>query len=241
MQMPSVIDLFDKSYIINLPERRDRYKTMRRELEKVGIFLPSDKVEIFPAVKKTERGEFPSVGARGCFLSHLAILRQAKKLGLNNVLIMEDDLSFSNLFIKNQQALTTEIQQLEWDILYLGHIETVKATTTSFQPFSQALRTTHFLAINASVIERLVHFFEKFLSRPAGHPDGGPMHVDGAYSTFRQQNPEVITLIATPTLGFQRPSLSDIYEERAWYDRLPVLSQLMSVARTVKLWYKRKL
>jgi len=239
--MPSLIDFFDKSYIINLPERRDRYSAMRRELEKVGIFLPFDKVEIFPAVKKTERGEFPSVGARGCFLSHLAILRQAKEQGLNNVLIMEDDLSFNNRFIKNQQALTTELQQLEWDILYLGHVETVKPTTTSFQPFSQTLRTTHFLAINGSVIERLVHFFEEILSRPGGHPDGGPMHVDGAYSTFRQQNPEVITLIATPVLGFQRPSLSDIYEERHWFDRLPVLSQLVSVARAVKLWQKRKI
>lgn len=238
--MPSLIDFFDKSYIINLPERQDRYRAMRRELEKVGIFFPSDKVELFPAIKKTERGEFPSVGARGCFLSHLAILNQAKEQGLKNVLIIEDDLSFSNRFVQNQQALATELQQLEWDILYLGHIEAVKTTTTSFQLFSQPLRTTHFLAINASVIERLVHFFEEILSRPAGHPDGGPMHVDGAYSTFRQQNPEVITLIATPTLGFQRPSLSDIYEERHWFDRLPVLSQLVSVVRAVKLWHKRK-
>lgn len=95
----------------------------------------------------------------------------------------------------------------------------------------------HFYGVNGRVLDRLVAFLELVMSRPPGHPDGGPMHVDGAFSTFRQQNPDVLTLAASPSLGWQRSSRSDIASNR-WYDRTPVSRELVGLARRLSRGWK---
>ena len=55
------------------------------------------------------------------------------------------------------------------------------------------------------------------------------MHYDGALTTFRAQNPDVLTLLAYPCLGFQRSSRSDIYIR--WYERIAGLRQASELAR----------
>ena len=49
---------------------------------------------------------------------------------------------------------------------------------------------------------------------------------------FREQNPDVITLLAAPSLARQRSSKSDIFEY--WYDKVPGLSQLFALRRALK-------
>jgi glycosyl transferase family 25 len=235
----SLFNFFPNCYIINLPERLDRRREMNQELKKFEISDLSKYVKFFSAIKPHEKDDFPSIGAKGCFLSHLEILREAREKGLNNVLILEDDLSFTSLLIANQSTIINELQGLDWDIVYLGH-RVIFPTNRQvcFEKYHDPLMTTHFLAINKQTISQLVDFFEEILKRPGGHPDGGPMHVDGAYSTFRQQNSSVITLIANPSLGFQRSSPSNIADYK-WFDKIPVVSQLSSVARKVKNWYRQ--
>lgn len=238
--MSSLINFFAKSYVINLPERRDRRQAMALELKRIGISLPSTKVTFFPAVKPLDRGDFPSVGARGCFLSHLAVLTEAKNKGLKNVLIMEDDLSFTNTLGQYQNELVAKLNEKEWDIIYLGHEESIQSETAiNLQPTFGPVAKTHFLAVNGRILDRLVSFLETILNRPDGHPLGGPMHVDGAYCTFRQQNPDIITLLALPVWGFQRPSPSNIAERHA-LDKLPGFRPLLHVARKTRLWYIRR-
>jgi len=97
--------------------------------------------------------------------------------------------------------------------------------------------TAHFYAVNGRILDRLLRFLEELQHRPLGHPDGGPMHLDGAYSTFRAQNPDVVTLIASPNLGWQRSSRSDISPK--WFDNVPGLSPLAGAAKTTKTRLKR--
>jgi glycosyl transferase, family 25 len=234
-----LIDFFDKTFVINLPERQDRRREISQELARMGTSALSDRVVIFPAIKPTELAGFPSLGARGCFLSHLAILTEARNQGLKRVLILEDDLVFSNLLIKQQAMIVNQLQQPNWDLVYLGHLVEQPATTTiKFEAYTQPLQQSHFIGVNGGAIAPLVEFLETVLTRPAGHPDGGPMHVDGAYTTFRQQQPAVVTWIANPSLGFQRPSPSDIAGYR-WFDHLPALTPVVSTMRKVKTWYRR--
>ncbi len=239
--MTKITDYFQGVYAVNLPERKDRRLFIVKELEEAGMPLTPHKVEIFPAIRPDEAGGFPSIGARGCFSSHVAILKQAKQEGLSNILIVEDDLEISQKFRTDQAIIVEQLCQQDWDFVYFGHIEEVEPKSpVALVPFSEGVMTTHFYAVNGRIFDRLLRFLEDVEQRPPGHPDGGPMHLDGAYSTFRYQNPDVVTLIASPNLGSQRSSRSDIYPNQ-WFDRLPGFRQLAGAARTGKIWLKRRL
>ncbi len=234
------LDCFDKIFVINLPERMDRRKAINSELDWIGA-SDRGRIEIFPAVKPTEPGGFPSIGARGCFMSHLEILRQARDQGMQRILILEDDLMFNNYLRKHQEEVARHVESNAYDIVYLGHmVESRSGGPMQFEKYEKPLMQSHFIAFRGSVIERLVVFFETMLERAPGHPDGGPMHVDGAYSTFRMQHPEFVTQIATPNLGFQRPSPSDIAGFR-WFDKLVGLKELSALSRRFRVLLMRNM
>jgi hypothetical protein len=86
------------------------------------------------------------------------------------------------------------------------------------------------IGFNASVVPRVVAYLEAILGRTGGDPAGGPMHVDGAYSWFRRDNPDVVTRLVLPQLGFQRRSRTDVHDHR-WHDRTPLIAQALTVAR----------
>ena len=230
-------DLFDRIYIVNLPSRSDRRKWIIGELKRVGLELTPGKIEIFPAVRPDHPGGFTSIGARGCFLSHLEILRKAQQDGLANVLVMEDDLAISKLFKIYQGSLGERLQGSSWGFLYLGHVHPFEKQLDqgfSLESFTGPLLTTHFYAVNGRIIPELIEFLEQILERPPGHPDGGPMHVDGAYSRFREKYAtDVLTLVASPSLGSQASSRSDI--TTSWVDQAFILKNLSDAVRKVKL------
>ena len=238
--MSSLIEFFDKAYLVNLPERHDRLMEAKREFNKIGVSFPSDKVNVFPAIKPTEKGDFPTIGVKGCFLSHLGVLKKARDQRLNNVLLLEDDLSFFSFFKKQQESLVQAFQRADWDFAYLGHIKPINANVPAvLERASHSISTTHFLAFNGRMFDRLVNFLEEALERPGGHPLGGPMHVDGAYALFQEQNPEVVTLVSNPGLGFQRASRSSLSNNN-WFDQAPVFAQLIKVGRRAKTSYRRR-
>lgn len=232
-----IIDFFDHIYAINLPERKDRCQMIVHQLTKAGLPLTPNKIEIFPALRPDDAAGFPSVGARGCFLSHLATLKQAQKQQLRNVLIIEDDLEIFEQFTAHQEMLVEQLRTTDWGFVYFGHREKTKAAeNVTLQPYNKPIITTHFYGVNSVIFEPLIAFLEKLQQRPPGHPDGGPMQIDGAYTTFRLQNPDVVTLIASPNLGLQQSSRSD--NTTKWFDQLPVIKQLATTVRTTKLFLK---
>ncbi len=233
-----IVDYFERAYVINLSYRKDRRRMMVQELKKIEMPLTLNKTEIFSAIQPDNAGAFPSVGARGCFLSHLAILKQAKEDSLGQVLIMEDDLTISRRFKMDQEILIDQLQRTDWGFVYFGHVEEVGASSpVTLRLFSGPMMTAHFYGINGVIFDRLISFLEELQRRPGGHPDGGPMHIDAAYSTFRAQNPDIATLIASPNLGWQRSSRSDISSNK-WFDQVPIFKQFVAVARAGKVLLK---
>lgn len=233
-------DYFDRCYVINLAERKDRRSQMARELVRAGMPFQPGKVEIFPAIRPASSAPFPSVGAHGCFMSHLGILREAKALGLRNVLVMEDDLTIDARLPALAEQLLEQLRGTTWDFVFFGHVLELPETpleAARLEAYAGPIVTAHFYAVNGRIIDRLLTFFDAVLQRPPGHPDGGPMHLDGAYSTFRQQNPDVVTLVAVPSLGWQRSSRSDIYPNR-WYDRWPLVRNWVALARHIRVWLR---
>ncbi|MDY6937439.1 MAG: glycosyltransferase family 25 protein [Cyanobacteriota bacterium] len=230
------IDFFDRTYVINLPEREDRRKEMTQELNLAGMPFTPNKVELFKAIKPDSPGPFKSIGFRGVFLSHLTILKTAKAEGFKNVLILEDDLEFRKDFPQYEEAIIAEMMSVDWDILNFGYycdgysgLESIGSSI--LKPFSGKIIGTHFYAVNGKVFDRLIDFLEGMLQRPPGHPDGSPMSPDGALNLFDNKFSDVNRLITVPYFGFQRSSPSDITPQ--WYDRLPVLN--FSIGQLKKL------
>jgi len=195
-------------------------------------------VELFPGIRSGEAAGFPSAAVRGCFLSHLGVLREARRRHLKSVLILEDDVVLSPLVRDQFDSLRAALAD-SWDIVYLGHRETVSGgSLPALLPFNGPIVTAHFYAVREPAISGLVDYLEEVQLRPAGHPAGGPMHVDGALSMYRQRNPGLLTRIADPNLGWQRPSRSDIHS--TWLQSAPLFRHAYDAARAVRAVIARK-
>lgn len=72
---------------INLEKRKDRRTHVEKELESLGI--PKQKIERYKAIENKN-------GAIGCTLSHIMCLKIAIQRGLKNVMIVEDDICFTD-------------------------------------------------------------------------------------------------------------------------------------------------
>lgn len=227
----------DQMRLINLDSRTDRLKAFKAEMTRVGMGWDDPRFSRFSAIRPAAAEGFPTIGARGCFLSHKGVLEQFLS-GKGDVLcVCEDDLIFAADLAAGLAALSAGAGRTGWDILYLGHQGAglgAKAVGR-FQVLApdHGIKCTHFFLIKRGAAVRLAAFLDRALTRPPGHPEGGPMHVDGALSMFRAANPDLVTWVAMPPLGTQRPSRTDIHPLKL-YDRLPVLRELAQLARRWK-------
>ena len=238
------LNYFERIFIINLPSRTDRQAEIAAQLKAHGLSLADANIELFAAVRPDAPEGFPSIGARGCFMSHLGILRRAQELGLQRVAIFEDDLDFSADFSTRIASVIEQLKGANWSVFYGGyHLEQASAGPTHGDlvesQANQLIGTTHFVTFQGEAIPAAVHYLEQILARPAGDPEGGPMHVDGAYNWFRRANPQFKTVLAVPELGFQRASRTDIHDLR-WYDTTPLLRECVAGLRLVKNALKQR-
>jgi hypothetical protein len=221
---------FDRVQIINLVDRRDRRREMTRQLERLGPIPAS--VSFCDAYRPTDAAGFPSLGARGCFDSHLGVLRSARDAGVRSLLLFEDDLDFVRDGPARMQRMLPELLGQRWDFFYGAHLLDANGRHgLAAVPSDEPVITASFVGFDGSVLGPLVEFLEAILTRPPGSPDYGPMHVDGAYTVFRMLHPERITLAAFPTLGRQRSSPSDITPGNMLLDRWTATRPLASLLR----------
>lgn len=227
---------FQRLYVINLPSRTDRRREMGAQLSAVGLDWNHPLVQLFPAIRPDHPGGFPSLGARGCFLSHLEVLKDSRARKLKRLLILEDDLNFSPDFDGRIAPLADNLAASKWMVFYGGYVlaeapgRPAAGGLLAISP-EVPVRTTHFIAINGpDAIAACIACLEAMLTRLPGDPAGGPMHVDGAYNWFRRGHPKGRTLLAVPELGYQRSSRTDIHDLK-WFDRLPVARQAAAWVR----------
>ena len=119
--MSHPLDAFERIYVINLPSRSDRRLEMAEQLSRIGLVLGSSRVRLFEAVRPDGAGGFPNRGAHGCFMSHLGVLREAAADRLTRVLILEDDLNFSDDFLERAPAALARAASAECAIFYGGY------------------------------------------------------------------------------------------------------------------------
>lgn len=147
-------------------------------------------------------------------------------------------MDFSSNFLLRIRGILAEQAQSGWGMFYGGYklavaMNALLKVKLSIVPCEVAIQTTHFIGFQQPIIAMLFDYLERVLSRPGGDPEGGTLHVDGAYSRFRSQHPDVVTSIAIPELGHQRSSKTDIHE-LWWYDRWLGVKSLVAVLRQFK-------
>jgi len=193
---------------------------MEQELKRVGLEGDA-RVRFFAAQSFDNAGTFYSIGARGCYDSHLSILREAAQNG-HSVLIVEDDCDFE------PKAVAYDLPG-DWQIFYGGY-----GPDWVIDPeTSDHIEGSHLMGFRGDTVPILAVYLEQLLTRD-DHPS-----VDGAYMWFRREHPEVRTHFAVPCIGNQRQSQTDVGERR-FFDRSPGLREAASAARRLRRWLKRR-
>lgn len=234
---PNLLRAFDAVYLLNLPDRTDRLRETFQELEKLE---PAARtlVEVVPGVRATEACGFPSLGAYGCFLAHLGALRLARERGVSSVLLLEDDLHLERELGEAWPALSEVLATEPWDLLNIGFhpdfdLRAVDMGTPPLFATREALGLAHCYAVRGDALPSVIAYLETILTRPAGHPRGGPMDFDGALYHYCVEHPKAIRLRPRRSLVGQRSSRSDIAGAR-WFDCIPVVGAAVASLRTVR-------
>lgn len=188
---------FDKIFCINLNSRPDRWKEAEQEFNKHSI-----KVERIAAVEGAKMNlEFPpeiKEGAVGCSLSHFFCIKYAKQLGINKLLILEDDVEF----VDNINELFSEyIKEVppDWDMLYLGgqHYHGMNLQQVSEHVYKcEYTLTTHSVAFNSTVFDM---FIDKLIdiTKPCD-------------THYAESHKKINAYVIIPHLTWQRQSYSDV-------------------------------
>ncbi len=147
---------FNKVFVINLAEAKQRWQTFLLELKKIGVdeseIIRIEAVDgnLLPQKEGLKKGEL------GCLMSHLKIIETAKNENLESILIFEDDANFDKKF---SRLFPKYIRQLpeNWDMLFFGGNHSVTPL-----PFSKNIlqvmdmRCTHAYAIHQSMYQTLI-------------------------------------------------------------------------------------
>jgi len=226
-----LFDAFETIRILNLPHRSDRRREMLAELAKVGL-VNDRRVSFFAGSTRNEPGPFASAGEHGCFLSHLALLKQAAAEG-RTVLVLEDDCDFL------PEAANYALPE-EWDVFYGGYtaedpdnLETSNMIGAHCMGYSPRAAKAF-----ASYLEGLLEpgFKPDALAVARGNYEPGVNPpFDGAIVWFRRANPEMKTVFAQ--IAVQRSSRSDIASGTLLDRTLPSAA---SAARKAKNWLRKR-
>lgn len=229
-----VFEMFDEIRLINLASRPDRRRSALSELERAGISSQGPRFRLRVSEKPTEAMGFPSPGVRGCFTSHREVLRDAANAGAQSVLVFEDDIAICNVDAQAVSEISRQLATMPWAVVYFGYIRPQpKRFSTGLHRTDERTMGGHFYGIRGPMIERMVEFMDACELRPPGDPRGGPMFRDGAFNHYRKLHPETAVYLASPALGVQRSSRTDLHELRL-YDRLPILKSLAQSIRSLK-------
>jgi glycosyl transferase, family 25 len=197
-------DYFDGTFCINLDYRLDRWRSALEEFKKhtlsveriVGIDGSKLNLDFMHGFKK---------GAIGCSLSHLFAIKHAQQLGLDNFLLLEDDVQFDKNINELFSEYILEVPQ-DWDMLYLGgqHFHGMNLN----QVTEHVYRCEYTLAAHSVAIKSTV--YDKFIYRLSDLSKPCDVH-------YAESHLEINAYVFIPHLTWQRGSYSDIEENYVDY------------------------
>jgi len=203
----NIKDILRYNYYINLDHRTDRKKFTIKELQKVGIYNPRR----FRAIKK-------DIGAIGCFMSHLEILKLARRNKWPYVTIFEDDILFlepKETLKKLDRIINSDIK---WDVILLGG--------NNFPPYQKinedCIKVNNCQCCTAYIVKQsyydtLINHWEEGLSKLIETKDEPKYALDQYWKILQKRD---TFLLLMPLKVVQRESYSDIQKGNMNYEEL---------------------
>ena len=181
-------------FYINLDHRTDRRSDMERQFKELNL-----EAERFSAVKMTP-GEF------GCALSHIKCLEMALERGYENVLIVEDDMTWTVTREELDKRVGNFFETIkEWDFLFFAYLAyKLDFISKGICRITRASTTTCYL-VNRHYIPTLLKSYKAIFSIPINN--GIIVGIDMNWDELLRDG-NFYALV--PTMGVQKDGISDI-------------------------------
>ena len=221
MTPDDLLNKYTKTYFINLDSRKDRYDETIKEFKNIKLTNFERFSAIKPTLEEIKKYSFLKISkfwkrkrndqkyiisASGCKLSHYSVLKKALKEVKNEkyILILEDDISFKNDFVKNYFDCINYIEKnnIDFDILYgntflyklkKDHVTLINKNLIKFNENCNSKSTLCYI-ISSKNIQNIINIIEK-----------SENEIDDTYIKYVQKK-----YCIYPMIGNQRNSFSDI-------------------------------
>ena len=215
MENITVNQFFDQVYLINLKRRPDKLKVCQQLFAKLNIkYKISEAIDFCDGIPedypvKPIEGSFlrdRAPGAWGCYVSHLEIIKDAKKNNYDKILILEDDVAIDDNFLSLFSQKVKDLPQ-DWKLFYLGAsahtgIPKKKVTDHISQTFESF--TTSSYGIHSSIYDKILE------SEKVADKTIDLFLVKDIQSTHP-------CYVVTPTIMWQSAGFSDIQQKHLNY------------------------
>lgn len=196
------------TFYINLECRPDRKEHVEKELQSIGIVNANR----FNAIKLSN-------GAIGCSISHLKIVEYAKENNLPHVLIVEDDIQFTNpsLFIRQCNLFLERHKNFDVVLIAGNNMPPYNKIDDTCVKVSQCQTTTGYLVQNHyydTLINNYRDGIKNLMLNPSNHVS---FAIDKYWFRLQRQDNWYLIIPLTVT---QREDYSDIEKRNTNYSRV---------------------
>jgi glycosyl transferase family 25 len=221
-------------FYINLDTRLDRKSFFENQMRMIGI----NNAKRFNAIKH-------NIGAIGCSLSHLELLKYAKQQNMDHILIMEDDIMFTRPKLFVYYLNNFLIKHKNFDVLLIAGNNMGEYTRLDnfCVKISKCQTTTGYL-VKSHYYDRLIQNYEEGINNLKLNSALLNKYAIDQYWTKLQLYDRWYLL--TPLTVTQKPDYSDIEKKEINYNNLMLdlektkLKQLFHVKEEKKLPYPMK-
>ena len=193
----------DKIVYINLDKREDRKKEIMNEFNRLEI--PADKIIRFSAISHNK-------GEIGCSMSHIEVIKMAKKNNWNNILILEDDFNFINdveFIDRIFNYFFDTYPNNSWDVINLNRGYFQKFQDSGNKYFFKVIdvSTTSGYMVNNHFYDTLLNNFEEGCKQLISTYDTSKYSIDRYWNKL-----QCISnwYMFNPSIGYQRVGFSDL-------------------------------
>ena len=193
-------------FYINLEERLDRKKHVEEQLNQLGWNYTR-----FNAIKNKS-------GRVGYSMSHLKLLLDAKKHKLPYIVIVEDDIQFTNIEMFKKQVEIFLKSKINYDVYLLaGNLRSpVKEVKPGILKICKSFTTTGYIVKN-HYFDKMINNIKEGINNLIRNPNNGYNAIDVYWMKLQQSGNWYISYPRTVT---QLPDYSDIEEREVNYNHL---------------------